>query len=438
MVTILCQKHRSVIFRVLFDRLSHLFMSNYLDPLTYHAYPPAGKIGTRITKPLDTLADLAVAYTPGVASPCSAIAAVPTKVYDYTAKGNLVGMITNGTAVLGLGNIGALASKPVMEGKGVLLKRLAGLDCFDIEINEHDPVALAKVIEAIAPTFGAINLEDIKAPECFEVERILTERLNIPVMHDDQHGTAITTAAALSNALLLAEKSLEEIQIVLYGAGAGAIATAHLLHSMGAKKSNMVMFDSKGVIDANRAHLPPHKVPFATKKKIGSLEEAMQGADVFLGFSVGNVLKPSYLTGMRGRPIIFALANPTPEIDPVLVRSERPETIMGTGRSDYPNQVNNALTFPYLFRGLLDVRAAKLTDGIKRAAVDALAALGRGETHQKSSFDAEHLLPNALDPRLLITIAPAVARAAMEEGIAQKPIKNWAEYRAALEKLPLK
>ena len=412
-------------------------MSHYRDPLEYHAYFPAGKVGTQVTKPLDSLADLAVAYTPGVASPCSAIAALPEKVYDYTAKGNLVGMVTNGTAVLGLGNIGPLGAKPVMEGKAVLLKVLAGLDCFDLEINETDPEKLATVIEAVSPTFGAINLEDIKAPECFEVERILVERLQIPVIHDDQHGTAITAAAALVNALLLAEKKLEEVKIVIHGAGAGGIATVKLLHAMGVKKAHMVMLDSKGIIRVDRANLSIYKAPFATKRDITSLEEAMQGADVFLGFSVGNVLKPAHVSMMAERPIIFALANPTPEIDPLLARRTRPDVIMGTGRSDYPNQINNVLTFPYLYRGLLDVRARKLTDGIKRASVEALASLGRepiSDGRDQVVFDADHLLPNALDPRLMTAISSAVAVAAMEEEVAQKPIKDWNQYQKELKK----
>lgn len=413
-------------------------MSNYRDPLTYHAYPPAGKVGTRITKPLNSLADLAVAYTPGVASPCSAIAAVPEKVYDYTAKSNLVGVISNGTAVLGLGNIGALAAKPVMEGKGILMKKLAGIDCFDIEVNEHHPDKLAQVIEAISPTFGAINLEDIKSPDCFIVENTLKKCLNIPVIHDDQHGTSITTAAALINALKLVKKSLEEVNIVIYGAGAGATATAKLLLELGAKKSHMVMFDSKGLVHKKRTDLAPHKIPFATKKNISFLEEAMNGADVFLGFSVGNILKPVYLMEMADNAILFTLANPTPEIDPVLARRTRPDIIIGTGRSDYPNQINNALIFPYLFRGLLDVRATKLTEGIKQAAVSALAALGRGEGEKGYTFDAEHLLPNVLDPRLLPTMTVAIAKAAIKEGVAQKHIKDWAAYKAGLKALDKK
>ncbi|MEM7362044.1 MAG: malic enzyme-like NAD(P)-binding protein [Bacteroidota bacterium] len=408
-------------------------MANYRDPLTYHSSSPAGKIGTCITKPLESLADLAVAYTPGVASPCSTIAAMPSKVYDYTGKGNLVGMITNGTSVLGLGNIGALAAKPVMEGKAMLMKKLAGIDCFDLEINEQNPQTLAKMIEAVSPTFGAINLEDIKAPECFEVERILIERLNIPVVHDDQHGTAITTAAALVNALFLAKKSLDKINIVMYGAGAGGIATAKLLLAMGAKKSKMVMFDSKGLLDTSRKELPVHKVPFVTKRKVASLDEAMEGADVFLGFSVGDVLKPVHLTKMAESPIIFAMANPRPEIDPLLARRQRPEVIMGTGGANYPNQINHTLVFPYLFRGLLDVRATRLTEGIKLALVEALAALGRGEGEEAYTFDAKHLLPNALDRRLLTTLTPAVAKKAMEEGIAQRPIKNWTDYMEKLK-----
>ena len=408
-------------------------MANYRDPLTYHSYPPAGKIGTCTTKPLESLADLAVAYTPGVASPCGAIAAMPTKVYDYTGKGNLVGMITNGTSVLGLGNIGALAAKPVMEGKAMLMNKLAEVNCFDLEIDEQDPQMLARIIEAISPTFGAINLEDIKAPQCFELERLLIERLNIPVVHDDQHGTAITTAAALVNALWLTKKSLDKVNIVMYGAGAGGIATAKLLLSMGAKKSKIMMFDSKGLLDMNRKDLPAHKIPFVTKKKITSLDEAMEGADVFLGFSVGNVLKPTHLAKMAPSPILFAMANPTPEIDPLLARRQRPEVIMGTGGANYPNQINHTLVFPYLFRGLLDVRATKLTEGIKLATVKALAALGRSEKEETHTFDAKHLLPNALNSRLLTTLTPTVAKAAMEEGVAQKPIENWTEYIATLK-----
>jgi len=376
-----------------------------------------------------------MAYTPGVAKPASAIAADPAKAYDYTGKGSLVAVISNGTAVLGLGNIGPLGAKPVMEGKAMLIHRLTGLNSYDIELKETDPQKLAYIIESLSPTFGAINLEDIKSPECFEVEKTLTERLDIPVIHDDQHGTAIVVSAALSNALFLTKKRLDSVQIVVYGAGAGGLATVKLLHAMGAKKENIIMFDSKGVVHEQRADLPAHKAPFATQRSIAALAEAMQGADIFLGFSVGNIVKPTHLMAMASNPIVFAMANPTPEIDPSLAKRTREDLILGTGRSDYPNQINNVLVFPYLYRGLLDVRATKFTDGIKIAAVEALASLGRTPVSEqaKGRFDAQHLLPHAMDKRLLTKISAAVASAAMKEGLACTPIKDWKAYHDQLE-----
>ena len=410
-------------------------MSNK-DALHYHAQPTPGKLEIAITKPLVDQKDLNLAYTPGIGAPCLAISKNPEDVYRYTAKGNLVAIISNGTAVLGLGDIGPEASKPVMEGKAVLMKKLAGVDAFDLEIDEKNIERLTAIIKAISPTFGAINLEDIKAPGCFELEKNLADSLSIPVMHDDQHITAIVVAAALKNACRLVKKELKELRVVINGAGAGAIASANLLETIGVKRSNMVMFDSKGVIHKNRASLPPHKLAFATDRPVTSLAEALKDADFFLGLSVADVLKPAHLRSMASDPIVFALANPVPEIDPATAWATRSDLILGTGRSDYPNQVNNVLGFPFIFRGLLDVRASQLNDAIKLAAIDAIANIVYNPTQkfteESLALAKKNLVPHALDPRLLTSVAPAVAKAAIESGVAAKGVDNWELYRQSL------
>ncbi len=414
---------------------------NKQDALNYHSQEPAGKLEVVPTKPMSTQLDLALAYSPGVAEPCKEIAANPDDVYKYTAKGNLVAVITNGTAVLGLGNIGPAASKPVMEGKGVLFKKFAGLDCFDIEIDANDPDEFIRIVKSLEPTFGGINLEDIKAPECFRIETELREKMNIPLMHDDQHGTAIISSAALLNALEVVVKRIDEIKMVVSGAGAAAISCLRLYVALGLKKENVVVFDKDGIINPARTDLDPLQMQFATTRPISTLAEAMEGADVFLGLSAAKVLPAGLLLRMADSPIVFALANPEPEISYELATSTRGDLIMATGRSDHPNQVNNVLGFPYIFRGAMDVRATEINEAMKLAAVHALAQLSKEpvpEIVNKAygdntlAFGATYLIPKPLDPRLITTISPAVAKAAMESGVARLPIADWAAYEDQL------
>lgn len=409
--------------------------------LRYHEYPKPGKIAVIPTKKHASQHDLSLAYSPGVAEPCLAIADDKSKVYNYTSKGNLVAVISNGTAVLGLGNIGAEASKPVMEGKGLLFKIFADIDVFDIEVDATDVDKFVETVKAIAPTFGGINLEDIKAPEAFEIERRLKEELDIPVMHDDQHGTAIISAAALKNALEIVKKDIAEVQIVVSGAGAAAVSCSRLYISLGANPKNVVMCDSKGVVRKDIENLTEQKAEFATDKDIYTLEEALKGADVFIGLSKGGVMSPDMLLSMAKDPIVFAMANPDPEIDYKLAVDTRADVIMATGRSDYPNQVNNVLGFPFIFRGALDVRATKINEEMKLAAVRALADLAKKNVPEQVnivynqvnlSFGRNYIIPKPFDPRLIYEIPPAIAKAAMESGVAQKPIANWDTYRAEL------
>ncbi|MDX1902746.1 MAG: NADP-dependent malic enzyme [Thermonemataceae bacterium] len=415
------------------------------EALHYHSKGKPGKIEVIPTKPLISQIDLALAYSPGVAEPCKEIAANVEEVYKYTAKGNLVAVISNGTAVLGLGDIGAEASKPVMEGKGVLFKKFAGIDVFDIEINEKDPKKFIQIVKSLEPTFGGINLEDIKAPECFEIEQTLREEMHIPIMHDDQHGTAIVTSAALLGALEIIGKKIDEIKVVVNGAGASAISCTNLYLVLGVKKENLVMLDSKGVIRKDRENLDESKAFFATERDIYSLDDAMKEADMFLGLSKGNVVSPEMLLTMAENPIVFACANPDPEIAYDLAIQTRPDVIMATGRSDHPNQVNNVLGFPYIFRGALDVRATKINEAMKLAAVHAIANLTkqpvpdevkRTYNRKDLKFGKEYILPKPIDPRLITTIAPAVAKAAMDSGVAKHEITDWEEYKEFLnEKL---
>ncbi len=413
------------------------------EALEYHAQGRPGKIEVVPTKPYSSQRDLSLAYSPGVAEPCLEIAANPEDVYKYTAKGNLVAVISNGTAVLGLGNIGALASKPVMEGKGVLFKIFADIDVFDIEIDETDVDKFVQTVKAIAPTFGGINLEDIKAPECFEIERRLKEELTIPMMHDDQHGTAIISAAALLNALELAKKKIDKVKIVVNGAGASATSCTKIYLALGAKIENLVMLDSKGVIRVDSENLDDNKRLFATKRNIHTLEEAIKDADVFIGLSKADILTPEMLMKMAKNPIVFALANPNPEIKYELAIAARKDLIFATGRSDYPNQVNNVLGFPFIFRGALDVRATQINEAMKLAAVRALSNLAKEHVpemvnlayNQKNiTFGREYIIPKPLDPRLITTVAPAVAKAAMESGVALQSITDWEAYKESLEK----
>ncbi len=413
------------------------------DALEYHAQGRPGKIEVVPTKPYNSQRDLSLAYSPGVAEPCLKINENNEDVYKYTAKGNLVAVISNGTAVLGLGNIGPEAAKPVMEGKGLLFKIFADIDVFDIEIDETGVEEFIRTVKAIAPTFGGINLEDIKAPECFEIEKRLKQELRIPVMHDDQHGTAIISAAAFLNAIELAGKKAGSVNVVVSGAGASAISCCKLYLTLGVKQENIVMLDSHGVIHAGREDLDENKKLFATKKNVRNLEEALKGADVFLGLSKGNILKPEMLISMAKKPVIFALANPEPEISYELAIAARPDAIVATGRSDYPNQVNNVLGFPFIFRGALDVRATQINEAMKLAAVKAIAALAKEPVpeivnlayNQKNIiFGNEYIIPKPLDPRLITTVAPAVARAAMESGVAQHPVRDWAAYEQELHK----
>lgn len=414
------------------------------EALDYHKYPRPGKIAVEPTKPYSSQTDLALAYSPGVAYPCEEIKAHPADVYDYTGKGNLVAVISNCTAVLGLGDIGPDAGKPVMEGKALLFKIFAGLDCFDIEVDERDPDRFVQVVKAIAPTFGGINLEDIKAPECFEIERRLKAECDIPVMHDDQHGTAIISAAGLLNALEIQGKSIGDIRLVVNGAGAAAVSCTRLYVALGVKRRNIVMCDSKGVITASRPNLTEQKREFATERPISTLAEAMEGADVFLGLSVKDVVTPEMLNSMAPNPIVFALANPDPEIEYEKAMASRPDVIVATGRSDYPNQINNVLGFPYIFRGALDSGATEINEAMKLGAVRAIAALAKEPVPPvvnaaynagKLSFGRDYILPKPLDPRLLTTVAPAVARAAAESGVARRPITDWPGYAECLRHL---
>ncbi len=412
------------------------------EALEYHESKPHGKIEVVPTKPLSSQRDLALAYSPGVAEPCNLIAADKENVYRFTAKGNLVGVISNGTAVLGLGNIGPEASKPVMEGKGVLFKKFAGIDVFDIEIDEEDPDKFIAIVKSLEPTFGGINLEDIKAPESFKIEQALREQMQIPVMHDDQHGTAIISSAALINALDIVGKSIEEILIVVSGAGGAAIACTNLYVALGARRENIVLADSKGVIREDRTDLDEIKRAYATKRDLTTLEEALNGADVLLGLSIANIVTPAMLLSMADKPIVFALANPDPEIAYDLAIKTRKDIVMATGRSDHPNQVNNVLGFPYIFRGALDVRSTSINEEMKLAAVKALAQMAkepvpemvlRAYRMEKLEFGPEYLIPKPLDPRLITTISPAVARAAMQSGVARTEIHNWRQYEIDLQ-----
>ncbi len=408
--------------------------------LDYHRQYPPGKIKIAPTKPMLTQRDLALAYSPGVAHACEAIVADPNEASTLTARGNLVAVITNGTAVLGLGNIGPLAGKPVMEGKGVLFQKFAGIDVFDIEINENDPDKLVDIIASLEPTFGGINLEDIKAPECFIVERKLRERMNIPVFHDDQHGTAIIVGAAIVNALHVVGKDIANVKLATTGAGAAGIACLDMLVGLGLKKENILAFDRDGVLHTGRTDLDPDKQRYARETTARTLAEIVAGADIFLGLSAGGVLKAEMVATMADRPIILALANPYPEIDPAEAKAVRPDCIIATGRSDYPNQVNNALCFPYIFRGALDVGATEIDEAMKRACVHAIAEIARKEASDLGSaysgespkFGPDYLIPRPFDPRLLVALAPATAQAAMDSGLALRPIKDMDAYREKL------
>lgn len=409
--------------------------------LDYHKGNRPGKIETIPTKPYSSQHDLSLAYSPGVAFPCLEIEQNSHDAYEYTNKGNLVAVISNGTAVLGLGDIGAQAGKPVMEGKALLFKIFAGLDCFDIEVNEKDPAKFVEIVKAISPTFGGINLEDIKAPECFEIEQRLKAECDIPVMHDDQHGTAIISAAGLLNALEIQGKKIENVRLVVNGAGAAAISCTKLYISLGVRPENIVMCDSRGVIRKDRKNLTAQKAQFATDRDITTLAEAMVGADVFLGLSVKDVVTPEMVQSMAEKPIVFALANPDPEIEYSKAVASRPDIIFATGRSDYPNQINNVLGFPYIFRGALDCSATAINEEMKLAAVHAIAGLAKlpvpsvvNAAYDMSgiTFGPQYILPKPLDPRLLTTVAPAVAKAAIESGVARRPITDWEQYKVKL------
>lgn len=415
--------------------------TNREEALLYHSQGKPGKIEVIPTKPHNSQHDLSLAYSPGVAEPCLEIEKNPETVYEYTAKGNLVAVISNGTAVLGLGDIGALASKPVMEGKALLFKIFAGIDVFDIEVNEKDPEKFIAAVKAIAPTFGGINLEDIKAPECFLIEERLKAELDIPVMHDDQHGTAMISSAGLLNALELNGKKIEDIKVVINGAGAAAISCGLLYTSIGVKLENIVMVDSKGVISKRRTGLDKRKAHFATDRDITTLEEAVKDADMFLGLSVAGVLTQDMIRSMNHDPIVFALANPNPEISYEDAMESRPDVIFATGRSDYPNQINNVLGFPFVFRGALDVQSTAINEEMKIAAVYALAELAKkpvpdmvNVAYETDSlaFGREYIVPKPLDPRLLTEVTCAVAKAAIESGVARKTISDWEKYKAFL------
>ncbi len=417
-------------------------MEDNKDALDYHAHGRPGKIEVIPTKPTSSQRDLSLAYSPGVAAPCLEIADNPEDVYKYTSKGNLVAVISNGTAVLGLGNIGPSASKPVMEGKGLLFKILADIDVFDIEIDQENVEDFVRTVKAISPTFGGINLEDIKAPECFEIEQRLKEELKIPVMHDDQHGTAIISAAALINALDVAGKQIDQVRIIVNGAGASAISCTKLYLSVGARLENIIMLDSSGVIHKGRKNLDPSKKMFATEHKARKLKEAIIDADVFIGLSRGNVLTPDMLRSMAPNPVVFALANPDPEISYELAAATRDDVVIATGRSDFPNQVNNAIGFPYIFRGALDVRATRINEEMKLAAVHAIANLARepvpeivnlAYNKKNITFGKDYIIPKPLDSRLIYTVAPAVAKAAITSGVAQQKISNWPSYEDDLK-----
>lgn len=414
------------------------------DALLYHEEGRPGKIEIMPTKPYATQKDLSLAYSPGVAFPSIEIEKDPEEVFKYTDKGNLVGVLSNGTAVLGLGDIGALAGKPVMEGKALLFKIFAGIDAFDIEIDAKEVDKFVEVARAISPTFGGINLEDIKAPECFEIERRLKEDCDIPVMHDDQHGTAIISAAALINAVKIQGKKIEDIRLVVNGAGAAAISCTRLYHKLGVKKENIVLCDSKGVVHKRRDNINNSKKEFATDREIETLQEALIGADVFLGLSVGNILTVEMIRTMAPKPIVFALANPEPEIAYDLAINSVPDIIVATGRSDYPNQVNNVLGFPYIFRGALDCEATEINEEMKIAATYAIADLATQPVPPEVAaaydvcelkFGRDYILPKPFDSRLLFTVAPAVAKAAMKSNVARRPITDWEKYDDYLKKL---
>jgi malate dehydrogenase (oxaloacetate-decarboxylating)(NADP+) len=413
------------------------------DALLYHSRGRHGKVEVIPTKPYGTQFDLSLAYTPGVAFPCLEIEKNPEDVYKYTAKGNLVAVISNGTAVLGLGDIGAMAGKPVMEGKGLLFKVFADVDVFDIEVNEKDPEKLIEICAKIAPTFGGINLEDIKAPECFEVETRLKEMLDIPVFHDDQHGTAIISGAGLINALEITGKKIDKIKLVVCGAGAAAISCSRLYVRMGVKKENIVMVDSKGVVNSKRKDLNKYKQEFVTSLDIDTLAQAVKGADMFLGLSAANMMTKEMLASMAPEPIVFAMANPNPEITFEDAMSTRNDLIFATGRSDYPNQINNVLGFPFIFRGALDVRASAINEEMKLAASKALAELAKEPVPasvlkaynlDKLVFGKDYIIPKPVDPRLISSVATAVAKAAMDSGVAKFPIKDWDAYRKSLDR----
>ena len=414
------------------------------EALRYHSEGKPGKIEVIPTKPYSTQTDLSLAYSPGVAEPCLEIEKEPLDAYKYTSKGNLVAVISNGTAVLGLGNIGALAGKPVMEGKGLLFKIFAGIDVFDIEVDQKDPDKFIETVKAIAPTFGGINLEDIKAPECFQIEQRLKEELDIPVMHDDQHGTAIISGAGLLNALEIAGKKIEDVKIVVNGAGAASISCTKLYVMLGARKENIIMCDSKGVISTHRTDLNESKKEFATTRDIKTLEEAVVGTDVFLGLSVANVLTQEMVRSMNENPIVFALANPNPEISYADAMASREDIIFATGRSDYPNQINNVLGFPYIFRGALDTHAKAINEEMKLAAVHAIAELAKEPVPdvvnaayklKRTTFGRDYILPKALDPRLLTRVSVAVAKAAIESGVSRKTITDWEGYANHLREM---
>ena len=412
--------------------------------LHYHRSPTAGKIRVQATKPLSNQRDLALAYSPGVAEPCLEIFKDPLTAADYTSRSNLVGVITNGTAVLGLGNIGALASKPVMEGKAILFKNFADVDAYDIEVDETDVDAFCDAIAMLEPTFGGINLEDIKAPECFEIEKKLRERMNIPVFHDDQHGTAIVSAAAVRNGLRVVDKNINEVKLVVSGAGAAAMACTNLLLEIGIKKENVLMLDSTGVIHSSREKLTDIKKRYATDSPARTLADAMVDCDVFLGVSQPNLIDVDMLLSMADKPLILAMSNPDPEVHPDLVKKHRPDAVMATGRSDFPNQVNNVLCFPFLFRGALDVGATTITSEMEIACVNALADLALSESNElvasyykneSMRFGPDYILPKPFDPRLITSVSPAVAQAAIDSGVATRPFKNIEHYRASLEPL---
>jgi malate dehydrogenase (oxaloacetate-decarboxylating)(NADP+) len=413
------------------------------EALNYHANGRPGKIEVIPTKPYATQLDLSLAYSPGVAEPCLEIEKNPDDAFKYTAKGNLVAVVSNGTAVLGLGDIGALAGKPVMEGKGLLFKIFADIDVFDIEVDRKNVADVIEVVKAISPTFGGINLEDIKAPECFEIEETLKKELDIPVFHDDQHGTAIISAAGLLNALEINKKKIQDVKVVVNGAGASAISCTKLYVSLGVKKENVIMVDSKGVLHTSRKDLNKYKQLFATSANVHTLEEAIKGADIFLGLSVADALSEKMLASMADDPIVFAMANPNPEISYEKAMATRKDIIFATGRSDYPNQINNVLGFPYIFRGALDVRATTINEEMKIAAVKALAELSKEDVPEAVNtaymaknlvFGREYIIPKPLDPRLITRVAPAVAKAAMETGVARNPIQDWTKYEEYLRK----